>query len=62
MLVDSLVFETKGILEQPFNTSLLQSTFLEGQGHILILKKYQPEGWYFALVGRQGLEPRTKGL
>jgi hypothetical protein len=26
------------------------------------LKKYQPEGWYLALVGRQGLKPRTKGL
>jgi len=27
------------------------------------LKKYQPEGWYFAfLVGPPGLEPGTKGL
>jgi len=27
LLTDSLVFKTKGILEQPFHTSLLQSGF-----------------------------------
>ena len=29
LLARSLVFKTKGFLEQPFNTSLLQSSFFE---------------------------------